>query len=350
VSQSRRDFLKRSAAVGAVASLTGTACADFSRTTRPVVIATWDNRRALEAAWNVLIDGGYALDAVEAGVHIPEADPEDRSVGLGGHPDRDGRVTLDSCVMDERFRCGAVGAIEDILHPVSVARKVMEETPHVMLVGDGARQFAIEQGFELVNLLTEKSEREWREWTATNDYKPAINNERRDLYPIDEDHDTCGMIAVDSQGRLCGACTTSGWAYKLRGRIGDSPIIGAGLYVDGEVGAATATGHGEEMIRMAAAHTIIERMRSGLSPQEACRQAVEHLRRITPSDVSTIQAGLLAVDGKGNFGGFGLQKGFVYVVGLPDGEPEPSVGGVITDRIAVTGGTIYVVDAPYLLG
>jgi N4-(beta-N-acetylglucosaminyl)-L-asparaginase len=251
--------------------------------------------------------------------------------------------------MDERFRCGSVGGIEDILHPVSVARKVMEETPHVMLVGDGARQFAVEQGFELVDLLTEQSEREWREWTVTNNYRPAINSERLDRLPVEQNHDTCGMVALDSEGRLCGACTTSGWAYKLRGRVGDSPIIGAGLYVDGEVGAATATGHGEEMIRVAAAHTIIERMRGGLSPQQACRQAVEHLRRITPTDPSTIQAGLLALDGDGNFGGFALQRGFNYVVGLPEGEREPDVEGEITDRVEVPGGTIYVVEAPFLM-
>lgn len=330
-------------------ALEGEAVVRSRNARRPLAIATWDNRRALEEAWKVLVGGGYALDAVEQGVHVPEADPNDRSVGLGGHPDRDGRVTLDSCVMDERFRCGSVGAIEDILHPVSVARKVMEETPHVMLVGDGARQFAIEQGFEPMNLLTEQSEREWKQWTETNNYKPAINNERRDM-PVKEDHDTCGMVAIDADGRLCGACTTSGWAYKLRGRVGDSPIIGAGLYVDGEVAAATATGHGEEMIRAAAAHTIIERIRSGMSPQDACQSAVERIRRITPSDEKTIQAGLLAIDVNGNFGGFALQKGFNYVVALPKTEPEPAVAGQITDRISVEGGIIYLVEAPYLIG
>ena len=343
----RRDFLKRTAAAGALAALPGSVRAHETRKVRPVAIATWDNRGALEAAWAVLVGGGYALDAVEQGVHIPEADPNDRSVGLGGRPDRDGRVTLDSCINDERHRCGSVAAIEDILHPVSVARKVMEETPHVMLVGDGARQFALEQGFERTNLLTEDSEREWREWTEANDYRPAINNERND--GPDDNHDTCGMIAIDSEGRLSGACTTSGWAYKLRGRVGDSPIIGAGLFVDGEIGAATATGHGEEMIRMAAAHTIVERMRGGLAPQEACRQAVEHLHRITPTDPTTIQAGFLALDEQGDFGGFALQRGFNYVVALPEGEAEPNVEGEITGRVALRGGTIYVVEAPHLL-
>ncbi len=346
---SRRDFLKRTAAVGALAALPVGARAATIRRTRPVAIATWDNRGALEAAWNVLVEGGYALDAVEQGVHIPEADPDDRSVGLGGHPDRDGRVTLDACVMDERFRCGSVAALEDILHPVSVARKVMEETPHIILVGEGARQFALEQGFETTNLLTEQSEREWREWAATNGHRPAINRERRDM-PTEDDHDTCGMIALDWQGRLSGACTTSGLAYKLRGRVGDSPIIGAGLYVDGEIGAATATGHGEEMIRTAAAHTIVERMRGGVAPQEACQQAVEHIRRVTPNDPAEIQAGLLALDEKGNFGGYAIQRGFNYVVALPEADAEPSVKGRIADRVAIRGGVIYVVEAPYLLG
>lgn len=359
-SASRRDFLIRTTTAGVLAPLAAScsSASDVSGNPPPVAIATWDNRRALTAAWDILVAGGYALDAVEAGVHVPEADPDDRSVGLGGHPDRDGRVTLDSCIMDERFRCGSVAAIEDILHPVSVARRVMEVTQHVMLAGDGARQFAIEQGFEPTNLLTEQSEREWRAWLDANNYdpeasagyRPPINSERRDMPSIQESHDTCGMIALDTEGRLSGACTTSGWAYKVRGRVGDSPIIGAGLYVDGELAAATATGHGEEMIRAAAAHTIIERIRGGASPQEACRQAVEHIRRVTPSDPSEVQAGLLAVDRSGRFGGFALQKGFVYVVGLPDGAGEPDVAGTITDSVTVSGGTIYVVEAPYLIG
>lgn len=343
----RREFLKRTAAASAFASLPVSSVRAEKRKVSPVAIATWNNHRALEEAWRVLMANGYALNAVEQGVHVPESDPNDRSVGLGGHPDRDGRVTLDSSIMDEKFRCGSVAAIEDILHPVSVARKVMEETPHVMLAGDGARSFALEQGFEETNLLTEQSEQEWRAWTLENDYRPAINNERLD-WP-DDNHDTCGMIALDMAGRLSGACTTSGWAYKLRGRVGDSPIIGAGLYVDGEIGAATATGHGEEMIRMAAAHTIVERMRSGLSPQEACQQAVEHIHNYTPTDPTAVQAGLLALDQKGDFGGFALQRGFNYVVALPAGEPEPAVKGEITIRAEVDGGVIYLVEAPYLL-
>lgn len=352
MSASRRDFLRQSAALGALAALPGCAAGVTTRPVAsgargPVALATWNNQKAVADAWDVLRAGGYALDAVEQGVWVPEADPNDTSVGLGGMPDRDGRVTLDSCIMDENHRCGAVAAIEDILHPVSVARKVMEETPHVMLVGDGARQFALEQGFEAVNLLTPEAERAWRNWTRDNDYRPAINSERRDL-PVEEDHDTIGMVALDASGRLSGACTTSGWAFKLRGRVGDSPIIGAGLYVDGEVGAASATGHGEEMIRMCAAHSIVEAMRHGMAPQEACKSAVERLRRVTPSNVSEIQAGFLALSLDGRVGGFALQPGFNYVVTLASGEAEPE--GEITERVSVPGGTTFVVEAPALLG
>ncbi|MEL6616564.1 MAG: N(4)-(beta-N-acetylglucosaminyl)-L-asparaginase [Bacteroidota bacterium] len=363
MSASRRDFLRQGAALGALAALPGCASAADPASgagtaprargpappppiTQPVALATWNNQGANAAAWDVLRAGGYALDAVEQGVWIPEADPADTSVGLGGRPDRDGRVTLDACIMDEGHRCGSVAALEDILHPVSVARMVMERTPHVMLVGDGARQFALDQGVEPMDLLTPEAEAAWREWLASGEYRPRINSERRDL-PVEDDHDTIGMVALDASGRLSGACTTSGWAYKLRGRVGDSPLIGAGLYVDGEVGAATATGHGEEMIRTCAAHAIVEAMRYGRSPREACQGAVERLHRVTPSDPSEIQAGLLALSSDGRVGGFALQPGFNYVVTLPDGAAEPD--GEITQRVPVPGGTTYVVEAPALL-
>jgi len=346
---SRRDFLRQSAVLGAFAALPGPLAAPSHRPgPAPVALATWNNQAAVAAAWAVLHEGGYALDAAEQGVWVPEADPEDHSVGLGGYPDRDGRVTLDACLMDERHRCGAVAALEDILHPISVARKVMEETPHVLLVGEGALQFALDQGFERTNLLTPAAEAAWRAWTAEHDYRPAINSERRDAYPARGDHDTIGLLALDRAGRLCGACTTSGLAYKLRGRVGDSPLIGAGLFVDGEVGAATATGHGEEMIRTAAAHTVVEAMRHGMAPEDACRTAVERIRRVTPSDVTAIQAGLLALSADGRFGGFALQPGFNHVVTLPEGTPEPERH--VTRRTPVPGGTTYAVAAPSLQG
>ena len=205
---------------------------------QPIVISTWDFGKAANAeAWKTLEKGGRALDAVEAGVKIPEADPTNQSVGLGGRPDRDGRVTLDACIMDENSKCGSVACMEHIVHAISVARLVMEKTPHVMLVGDGALQFALEQGFKKENLLTPKSENEWKDWLKTNKYKPVKNIENM-LPGGEHNHDTIGMVAMDSKGQMSGACTTSGMAYKMHGRVGDSPIIGAGLYVDSEIGAA----------------------------------------------------------------------------------------------------------------
>lgn len=315
---SRRHFLKLSALTGALFAVDKSKAANViqensSSVTKPVVLSTW--RFGVEAnkgAWEILEKGGRALDAVEAGVKITEADPSERSVGLGGRPDRDGRVTLDACIMDENMNIGSVACLEHIVHPISVARAVMEKTPHVMLVGDGALQFALSQGFKKENLLTADSEAEWKEWLKTSNYKPQVNI---------ENHDTIGMIALDKNGNLSGACTTSGLAFKMHGRVGDSPIIGAGLYVDNEVGAATATGHGEEVIRIAGCHAVIELMRQGLHPEEACKKAVERIigsakKRNKP--LSEVQIGFLAINKKGEHGAFCLQKGFNYAVYSPD--------------------------------
>jgi N4-(beta-N-acetylglucosaminyl)-L-asparaginase len=246
------------------------------------------------------------LDAVEAGVKVPEGDPTERSVGYGGRPDRDGRVTLDACIMDEFSNIGSVACLEHIKHPISVARAVMEKTPHVMLVGDGALQFALSQGFKKENLLVEASEKEWKEWLKKSEYKPVINI---------ENHDTIGMIALDAQGNLSGACTTSGMAYKMHGRLGDSPIIGAGLYVDNEIGAATATGHGEEVIRIAGSHLVVELMRQGKSPQQACEEAVQRIIKLTKSrnkNLNDIQVGFIALNKKGECGAYCIHSGFNY--------------------------------------
>ena len=208
---------------------------DEIKNVRPIVICTWDFYNASARAWEILKDGGSSLDAVEQGVMVEEADVQNQTVGVGGRPDRDGRVTLDACIMDKDGNCGAVLCLQHIAHPISVARKVMEQTPHVMLAGKGAEQFAYEQGFEKTDLLTEKSKQEWLEWKKSSKYQPIINI---------ENHDTIGMLAIDKNGDISGACTTSGMAYKMAGRVGDSPIIGAGLFVDNEVGGATATGRG----------------------------------------------------------------------------------------------------------
>ncbi|KAF2327686.1 isoaspartyl peptidase/L-asparaginase family protein [Flavobacterium daemonense] len=276
---------------------------------KPIVLSTWRfGIPANEAAWEILKKNGKALDAVEAGVKIPEGDPKERSVGYGGRPDRDGRVTLDACIMDENANIGSVACLEYIKHPISVARAVMEKTPHVMLVGDGAFQFALEQGFKKENLLLEESEKEWKEWLKDSKYKPIANI---------ENHDTIGMIALDADGNLSGACTTSGMAFKMHGRVGDSPIIGAGLYVDNEIGAATATGHGEEVIRITGCHLVVELMRHGKSPQKACEEAVARIVKLTKNrnkDLKDIQVGFIALNKNGEYGSYCIQGGFNYAV------------------------------------
>lgn len=276
---------------------------------KPVVLSTWDfGLEANKEAWKVLEKGGRALDAVEKGVMLTENDPTERSVGYGGRPDRDGKVTLDACIMDENANIGSVAALEHIKNPISVARAVMEKTPHVMLVGDGAYEFAISQGFKKENLLTAESEKEWKEWLKTSEYKPIVNI---------ENHDTIGMIAIDDKGNLSGACTTSGMAFKMHGRVGDSPIIGAGLYVDNEVGAATATGHGEEVIRTCGTHLVVELMRQGKNPQAACEEAVRRIHKFIiqrGKDPKDIQIGFIALNKQGEHGAFCLQKGFNYAV------------------------------------
>ncbi len=283
-------------------------------TNDPIVISTWDfGKDANTAAWEVLRKGGRAVDAVETGVKIPEADPENQTVGLGGRPDRDGRVTLDACIMDENSKCGSVACLEHVVHAISVARMVMEKTPHVMLVGDGATQFALENGFKKENLLTPKSEQEWKEWLKKEKYEPQKNIENM-LPGGVRNHDTIGMVAMDKNGNLGGACTTSGMAYKMHGRVGDSPIIGAGLYVDNEVGAATSTGVGEEVIRIVGSHLVVELMRQGLEPEEACKKAVERIAARNPEQAKLVQVGFLALHKSGRFGAYALQKGFSYAV------------------------------------
>jgi len=277
---------------------------------RPIVVSTWDfGIAANKEAWEILSANGRSLDAVEKGVQVPEGDPKEISVGLGGLPDRDRKVTLDACIMDENANCGAVACLEHIVHPISVARKVMEGTPHVMLVGEGALQFALEKGFIKEDLLTKASKAAWKEWLKTSKYKPIANI---------ENHDTIGMVAMDAHGNIAGGCTTSGMAYKMRGRVGDSPIIGAGLYVDNEIGAATSTGVGEEVIRIVGSHLVVELMRQGNTPQEACEMAVKRIVKNQPENASQIQVGFLAINKRGEYGAYALQKGFTYAVHSPD--------------------------------
>ena len=322
----RRKFLSLTGIAGASAVLPKDtfaslpAFASFIIVDNPIVISTWDfGIAANAAAWQVLKNNGRAIDAVEQGVHIPEADPTNRTVGYGGNPDRDGKVTLDACIMDEYGNCGSVAALEHIMHPISVARKVMEKTPHVMLVGEGALQFALQQGFQKMNLLTKESEEAWKEWLKTADYKPKINIENKSFSPKklpgnQYNHDTIGMLAMDAKGNLSGACTTSGMAYKMHGRVGDSPIIGAGLYVDNEVGGATSTGVGEEVIRNVGSFLVVELMRQGYSPEEACKEAVMRIIKKKPDTAKEIQVGFLALNKKGEYGAYAIQQGFSYAV------------------------------------
>lgn len=279
------------------------------------VVSTWDfGVGANRAAWTKLQAGGSALDAVEAGARWAEADLCNATVGHCGYPDRDGVQTLDASIMDGDGRCGAVAALQDILHPISVARAVMEKSPHVLLVGEGAQQFALQQGFEKQSLLTPEAKQAWLEWKKTAQYQPKINAERT-LQPANkENHDTLGILALDADGRLAGACTTSGMAWKLHGRVGDSPIVGAGLYVDNDVGAATASGNGEEMIRNAASFLVVELMRQGRTPAQACREAIERVVRKRPEASKSLQVCFLAMNKAGEVGAFALHDGFVYAV------------------------------------
>lgn len=272
----------------------------------PKIISTWNHGMdANKKAWEVLSSGGYVLDAIEQGLRVTEADVTNRSVGIGGLPDREGHVTLDACIMDEQGRCGSVAFLEGIDHPISVARRVMEKTQHVMLVGEGAEQFAREQGFKKIKTPVPEARKAWEKWKKEQQEiarRPRINH---------ENHDTIGMLAMDASGNICGGCTTSGWAYKMHGRVGDSPIIGAGLYIDNEIGGAVATGLGEAIIRIAGSHTVVELMRQGVSPEDACKEAVERIIR-KHKNLEGLQCCFLAMDKSGNIGGYSVYNGFNF--------------------------------------
>lgn len=326
----RRKFL-HSAALGSfgvfLTKKLAAAPAQVSVTGRPVVISTWDTGLAAnKGAWEVLSRNGTALDAVEAGVRVTESSIN-CCVGLGANPDRDGHVTLDACIMDHQWNCGSVAFLERIKHPISVARRVMEKTPHVMLVGEGAQQFAIAEGFPLEPAeLSDDAKKAYEEWLKKSEYKPVINIENTKssqghgpsapnrLPNGDWNHDTIGMVAMDAAGNLSGSCTTSGMGFKMRGRLGDSPIIGAGLFVDNEVGAVTATGQGEDVIRICGSHSVVEHMRQGLSPEQACKAAIEKIARIKKEKAKEIQVAFIAINKKGEVGAYALQKGFSYAI------------------------------------
>lgn len=324
---SRRKFIKTVSLSSAFVALRGNVWAGTDKKTRkPIVLSTWYDQgaRANAKAWEVLHANGSALDAVEQGVRITESETNNCCVGLGANPDRDGIVTLDASIMDEFSNCGSVAALEQIDHPISVARLVMEKTPHVMLVGQGAQKFAVQNGFKLQGLqLSPDAEKGYTNWLKESKYHPIMNIEKGSkqdtaaptmLGTGEYNHDTIGMIALDVHGNLSGACTTSGMAYKMRGRVGDSPIIGAGLFVDNEVGAATATGTGEEVIRICGSHLVVEFMRQGYSPEMACKKAVERIMKKSSKNLKDLQVGFLAINKFGDFGAYAIHNDFDYAV------------------------------------
>ncbi len=308
----RRNFIKGTV-LGAISATTpmiskasGLMTRQKKSSKKSIVIATWDNRKATRAAMDVIIKGGTALDAVEAGARVPEADPEDMSVGYGGLPDRDGIVTLDACIMDEFGKAGSVTFLQHIKHPISVARRVLEDSPHVMISGEGALQFALSQGFQKENLLSDAAKEAWDKWVKDNNYKP-IN------------HDTIGILAIDENGKMCGACSTSGMAFKMHGRVGDSPVIGAGMYVDNEVGGACATGQGELVLETLGSFLVVELMRQGLTPEEACKKAVDRIiKRYPELKKGGAQVGYAALSIEGEVGGFSIEKGYSVAVSERD--------------------------------
>lgn len=314
----RRDFIKK-AAIGTVGISTAFSCVESAEEKqedvasikiqkKPVIISTWRHGLAAnEEAWKQLKNGTSTLDAIVSGVGISEGDPEVRSVGYGGLPDREGKVTLDACIMNHNSDCGSVSFLQGIKHPIAVAKKVLENTPHVMLTGKGALQFALSEGFTEGNLLTEKSEKAWGKWLKDSKYKPVINI---------ENHDTISMLILDNEGNLSGGCTTSGAAWKMHGRVGDSPIIGAGLFLDNDVGAAAATGLGEAVIRTAGSAMVVELMRQGKSPLEACKEIVERIynKHKNHRDMEYLQVGFIAVNKAGEHAGYSIKPGFNYAI------------------------------------
>ncbi|TKK68546.1 N(4)-(beta-N-acetylglucosaminyl)-L-asparaginase [Ilyomonas limi] len=324
----RRRFIQ-TASLGLSTLFTQNLFAKNNAVKKPIVISTWkEGINANKAAWNVLRNNGRALDAVEQGVMVTE-NSINCCVGLGANPDRDGYVTLDACIMDETGNAGSVAAIERIKHPISVARKVMENTPHVMLVGEGAQQFAVAQGFPMEpQILSDSARKAYEEWLKKSEYKPKVNIENSGAFAPNKlsngnwNHDTIGMVAMDAAGNLSGSCTTSGMAFKMHGRVGDSPIIGAGLYVDNEIGAATSTGLGEEVIKICGTHLVVELMRQGLSPEAACKAACERIVKRNKGNVKDMQVGFIAINKQGEYGGYCIQSGFNFAVCYGDDHNE----------------------------
>jgi N4-(beta-N-acetylglucosaminyl)-L-asparaginase len=305
MNMSRRKFVGRAALGLAAGAAAARAQAVPDQGEKPLFVGTWPFSKASnDAALKILLGGGSILDAVEQGIWVTEDASPEKSVGLGGRPNAAGFVQLDSCIMfGPGHKAGSVAAIEGIRHPISAARRVMEKSPHVMLVGEGARVFALEQGLESVPV----DDRElYQKWSQARGAQPPKKP---------ENHDTIALLALAADGTIAGGCSTSGLAGKLPGRVGDSPILGSGLYVDNEVGAAGATGVGENVMRYCATFMIVEFMRQGLSPQEAI---VKEIHRIVASEGrDDLHINFIALDKNGRYGAAGTDAGFKYAVATP---------------------------------
>ena len=300
----RRNFIFDIFSVGIVSAMsTKLRAVNLNFTPMVRSISTWKTTEANQKAGQMLDKGEHALDAAVAGVAIEEENPKNTTVGYGGAPDRTGKVTLDACVMNHLGDCGSVVAVENIVNVARLAKDVMEKTPHVMLSGKGAEEFAISQGYKKTDLLTDQSKKEWEEWLKDQDYRPIINI---------ENHDTIGMLCIDKNNNLSGACTTSGLAYKMKGRVGDSPIIGSGLFIDNKIGGAVATGLGEEVVKTVGSFLVVELMRQGLSPQEACEKAIKRIVS-NNSQENKFQVAYIAMNKKGQVGSYSIEPGFTYM-------------------------------------
>ena len=335
----RRDFLAGSTSMMAAAAVAGRVrAADTSHpmtqqaSARPVFVSTWPfGNPANEEARRVLLAGGSLLDAVEKGINVTESDLSNGSVGSGGIPNAAGVVQLDACIMQGvGHRGGGVAALEGIRHPISVARRVMEKTPHVLIVGAGAREFALQEGFEMCPLVTEGQKRAWENWKAAQDAKKK---------GATKGHDTIALVGLGPDGNLVGGCSTSGLGYKLPGRVGDSPILGSGLYVDNEVGAAGATGLGENVMRYCGSYQVVEFMRQGLSPEEACKETIKRIARIDPRGFD-LSINFIALDKKGRFGAAGTGSGFQYSVTYPEFSQVLQSPGMTSKSVGPVGGNV----------
>lgn len=299
----RREFVRTGSIVGGGLLINNSIPASLfgsSKTEFPIVVSTWaPNLKSNAHAMEILLQGKSSLDAIEEGIKITESNPDDTSVGYGGLPDAEGIVTLDASIMDWNGHAGSVAFIQNIMHPISVARLVMEKTNHVMLVGEGAKKFALENGFKEENLLTERAKNAWLKWKEKNEKK--------------DNHDTIGMLAIDRMNNLSGGVSTSGMGYKLHGRVGDSPIIGAAMFVDNKIGGAVSTGNGEYVMRTLGSFLIVEKMREGFSPQKACEFAVERVYK-SHKEFTGVNVSYLALNKSGDVGAYSLKKGFTYCV------------------------------------